>query len=66
MTYLWSDSGQYTTLPEMKHFKNSTMGEPRQLDGSSCGVFVCIVSYLEIINYCTFKINQKQVDIEMQ
>ena len=66
MTYLLSDSSQYTTLPEIKHFKNSTMGEPRQLDGSSCGVFMCIVSYLEITNHSTFKINQKKVDIEMQ
>ena len=42
MAYLQAES-QY--IPEMKHFKNSTMEEPRQLDGSSCGVFVCMVSY---------------------
>ncbi|XP_028417451.1 uncharacterized protein LOC114541847 isoform X1 [Dendronephthya gigantea] len=30
--------------PDVKYFDNSTKFEPRQLDGSSCGVFVCMVA----------------------
>ncbi|XP_028412417.1 uncharacterized protein LOC114535237 isoform X1 [Dendronephthya gigantea] len=33
-----------TSPPDVKYFDNSTKFEPRQLDGSSCGVFVSIVA----------------------
>lgn len=33
----------------IKRFKNVTLREPRQLDTSSCGVFVCMVGILVLL-----------------